>query len=72
MPVIPSVGIPFSTLPYNNLCPSGSCSERFSKYTPENMIKKPQRREIVLTLSVVLNPWKSMKEAVRTAVVNVT
>lgn len=36
------------------------------------MIKKPHRRETMLTPSVVLNPWKRMKDAVRTAVVKVT
>lgn len=34
--------------------------------------RKPQRRESVLTTSVVLKPLKRMKEAQRVAVVNVT
>lgn len=35
-------------------------------------MRKPQRREMVLTGSVVLKPWKRMKEAHRVAVVKVT
>lgn len=36
------------------------------------IIRKPEIREIVFTRSVVLKPWKRMKEAQRTAVVNIT
>jgi len=36
------------------------------------MMRNPQRREIVLTASVVLKPPKRIKEAVRVAVVKVT
>jgi hypothetical protein len=36
------------------------------------MVRKPQRREMVLTASVVLKPRKRMKEAVRVQVVKVT
>jgi hypothetical protein len=54
------------------LNPWGSVREKFSRYTPENMTKNPQRREIVFMAEVVLNPLKSMKEAHRVAVVKVT
>jgi hypothetical protein len=36
------------------------------------MIRNPQSKEMVLTASVVLNPWKRMKEAHSVAVVKVT
>lgn len=36
------------------------------------MMTKPQRRESVLTASVVLNPWKRMAEAIMVAVVKKT
>jgi hypothetical protein len=36
------------------------------------MVRKPQRREIVLLASTVLKPWKRMKEAMRVKVVKVT
>jgi hypothetical protein len=36
------------------------------------MTRKPERREMVLTASVVLKPPKRMKDATRVAVVNVT
>ena len=36
------------------------------------MVRKPQRREMVLTASVVLKPRKRMNEAVRVQVVKVT
>jgi hypothetical protein len=36
------------------------------------IVRKPQRREMVLTASVVLKPRKRMKEAVRVQVVKVT
>jgi hypothetical protein len=36
------------------------------------MVRKPQRREIVLIGSVVLKPRKRMKEATRVKVVKVT
>jgi hypothetical protein len=52
--------------------PSGSSRERFRRYTPEKMMRKPQRSEMVLTAEVVLNPWKRRKEAMRVQVVKVT
>jgi hypothetical protein len=36
------------------------------------MMRNPQRSDIVLTASVVLNPLNRMKEAQRVAVVKVT
>jgi hypothetical protein len=36
------------------------------------IVRKPQRREMVLTASVVLKPRKRMKEAMRVKVVKVT
>ena len=36
------------------------------------IVRKPARREIVLTVSVVLKPRKRMKEAMRVKVVKVT
>jgi hypothetical protein len=36
------------------------------------MIEKPQRREIVLTAPVVLNPWNRIAEAIIVAVVKKT
>lgn len=58
--------------PATRWCPFGSDLERLSKYTPVKVTKKPQIREIVLTVSVVLKPPKRMNEAQRVAVVNVT
>jgi hypothetical protein len=52
--------------------PLGSSRERLSKYTPEKMMRKPQRREIVFTADVVLKPWKRRKDATRVQVVKVT
>jgi len=52
--------------------PSGSSRERLRRYTPLKMVRKPQRREMVLTVSVVLKPLKRMKEATRVKVVKVT
>lgn len=70
---IPSVGTPSSSsLEWDRLCPSGSCRERFRRYTPVKMMRKPQSREMVLTASVVLNPWNRIKEAQSVAVVKVT
>lgn len=42
------------------------------RYTPVNITKKPQSRDMVFTASEVLKPPYKMKEAVRVAVVNVT
>jgi len=36
------------------------------------IVRKPQRREMVFTVSVVLKPEKRMKEATRVKVVKVT
>jgi hypothetical protein len=52
--------------------PLGSSRERLSKYTPEKMMRKPQRREMVFTADVVLKPWKRRKDATRVQVVKVT
>jgi hypothetical protein len=52
--------------------PLGSSRERFSRYTPAKIVRKPQRREMVLLASTVLKPWKRMKEAMRVNVVKVT
>ena len=43
-----------------------------SMYTPQKMIRKPQRSRAVSMAFVMLKPWKRTNEAVRTAVVNVT
>lgn len=68
----PSVGgASIKWLP-NALRPSGSSRERFRRYTPENMMRKPHRSEIVLTADVVLKPWKRRNDAMRVQVVNVT
>jgi len=72
IPEIPSVGTPSVAFPLSILWPSGSVVDRLRRYTPVKMTRKPQRREIVLTASVVLNPRKRMKEADRVAVVKVT
>ena len=56
----------------NTLAPLGSVRERLRRYTPVKMIRKPQRREIVFTGSLVLKPRKRTKEATRVAVVKVT
>ena len=52
--------------------PLGSIRERFRRYTPVKVTKKPQRRESVVTVSVVLNPLNRIKEAHSVAVVKVT
>jgi len=54
------------------LLPLGSSRERFNRYTPEKMMRKPQRREMVLTADVVLKPWKRRQDAMRVQVVNMT
>lgn len=70
---MPSVGTPSSSsFEFTMVCPSGSCRERFRRYTPVKMTRNPQSRDMVLTASVVLNPLKRMKEAQRVAVVKVT
>ena len=53
----------------------GSVGSRFEiliNHTPRKIVMKPHRRDIVLMASVVLKPWKRMKEARRTAVVKET
>lgn len=55
-----------------DLVPLGSYRDRLRRYTPVKVTRKPQSRERVLTISVVLKPLKRMKEAQRVAVVNVT
>lgn len=52
--------------------PLGSSRERLRRYTPEKIIRKPQRRDTVLTVDVVLNPWNKRHEATRVHVVKVT
>ena len=52
--------------------PLGSSRDRLSRYTPEKMMRKPQRREIVFTAEDVLKPWKRRHEAMRVQVVKVT
>ena len=77
----PSVGIPSTelylprseaSLERPKASPSGSSRERFRRYTPVKIVRKPQRREMVFTASVVLKPWKRMKLAVKVQVVKVT
>jgi hypothetical protein len=58
--------------PATSLCPWGSPRERFRRYTPVKVTRKPQSNESVLTGSVVLKPLKRMKEAQSVAVVKVT
>jgi hypothetical protein len=36
--------------------------------TPRNVTMNPQRRDSVLVASVVLNPWKRMRDATTVAV----
>lgn len=70
---MPSVGTPSSSNFELSRCrPSGSCRERFKRYTPEKIVRNPQSNEMVLTASLVLNPLKRIKEAHSVAVVNVT
>jgi hypothetical protein len=69
---IMSVAMPSVPCPLSILCPLGSSLDRFSKYTPVKMVRKPQRREIVLTALVVLKPPNRINEAQSVAVVNVT
>lgn len=71
-PVIPSTGAPSSDFRGPFIVPSGSTRAVFRRYTPVNMIRKPQSREIVLTASEVLNPPNKMKDARMVALVNVT
>ena len=54
------------------LMPLGSSRERLRRYTPEKMMRKPQRREIVFTAEVVLKPWNKRKDATSVHVVKVT
>ena len=68
----PSVGNPDSGLCGDARRAFAFLSAMLIIQTPKKMVKKPQRSDIVLTTSVVLKPWKRIKEASRTAVVNVT
>lgn len=61
-----------SVAPPSILWPLGSRRERFRRYTPANVTRKPQRSESVFTASLVLKPENRMNEAHRVAVVNVT
>jgi len=61
-----------SVAPFSILRPSGSPLDKFNRYTPVKITRKPARRDIVLTALVVLNPPKRMKEAQSVAVVKVT
>jgi hypothetical protein len=56
----------------SKVSPTGSFLDRFNRYTPEKMIKKPQRSDNVFVASVVLNPLNMMNDAHRVAVVKVT
>lgn len=67
-----SVAIPSGRSPAAIFRPSGSVRERLRRYTPVNMTRKPLIREMVFTLSVVLNPLNRMNEAHSVAVVKVT
>lgn len=58
--------------PASALIPCGSARERFRRYTPVNVMRKPHNSDRVLTVSVVLKPENRMKEAQRVAVVKVT
>lgn len=54
------------------LKPLGSLRDKFRRYTPVKVTRKPQRRESVLIGSVVLKPLYRMNEAQSVAVVKVT
>lgn len=54
------------------LLPLGSSRERLRRYTPEKMMRKPQRSEMVFTAEVVLKPWKRRHDATSVHVVKVT
>lgn len=58
--------------PFTRSMPVGSVRERFSRYTPVKVTRKPHISDSVLTGSVVLNPLKRIEEAQRVAVVKVT
>jgi hypothetical protein len=42
--------------------------ERLRRWTPRKVTTKPASRETVLVVSVVLNPWKKIKDATAVAV----
>ena len=69
---IASVGTPSSRRPFSRRRPSGSSRERLRRYTPVKMTRNPHSSDIVLTASVVLKPRKSINDAHKVAVVNVT
>lgn len=69
---MPSVGMPSLKLFPRVRLPSGSSRERLRRYTPENITRNPQRREMVFTAEVVLKPRKRRKEAMSVQVVKVT
>jgi hypothetical protein len=41
--------------------------EMLRRWTPRNVTMKPMRRETVFVPSVVLNPWKRIREATMVA-----
>lgn len=68
-----SVGVAsYPPRPAMSFWPFGSPRERFRRYTPVKVTRKPQSSDSVLTGSVVLKPLNKMNEAQRVAVVNVT
>jgi hypothetical protein len=71
-PEMPSVGGASEKRLPKVFLPSGSSRERFRRYTPEKMMRKPQSNDIVFTGDVVLKPWNRRKDAIRVQVVNVT
>ncbi len=71
-PLIASLGMPSDIAFPCEFEPFGSSRERLSRYTPEKIIRKPQRSESVFTAEAVLKPWKRRHEAMRVHVVNVT
>ena len=56
----------------NALLPLGSSRERFKRYTPEKMMRKPHNSDNVFTASVVLKPLNRMRDAKMVAVVKKT
>jgi len=71
-PEMASDGAPSVNCEPRCLLPLGSSRERLRRYTPEKMMRKPHRREIVFTADVVLKPWNKRKDATSVHVVNVT
>lgn len=72
--ILEIISVPVTSVPCpaSILVPLGSRRERFNRYTPVKVTRKPHSKERVLTVSVVLKPENRMKEAQRVAVVKVT